>query len=116
LNWVLTGLKLREEKIALENTLEAESESHVNRLTRQITQLQTQLAASTSPTNARRTHTDPEPPQPVMLIEAMRLENAQLRNRVVDLERDFLRVSRVNDVYRQELLEHRRRVRLELST
>lgn len=46
-----------------------------------------------------------------MLLEAMRAENAQLRTRVADLERDFLRVSRVNEVYRQELLEHRRRVR-----
>ncbi|KAG9080555.1 hypothetical protein FRC06_006444 [Ceratobasidium sp. 370] len=102
--------QLREEKIALENTLEAESESHVNRLTRQISQLQAQLSASSS--NNRRAHTDPEPPQPTMLIEAMRLENAQLRTRVADLERDFLRVSRINDVYRQELLEHRRRLGL----
>ncbi|KAG8744300.1 hypothetical protein FRC10_010372 [Ceratobasidium sp. 414] len=101
--------QLREEKTALENTLEAESESHVNRLTRQISQLQAQLSASSS---NRRMHTDPEPHQPTMLIEAMCLENAQLRTRVADLERDFLRVSRINDVYRQELLEHRRRLGL----
>ncbi|KAG8719965.1 hypothetical protein FRC09_010333 [Ceratobasidium sp. 395] len=102
--------QLREEKLALENTLEAESESQVNRLTRQISQLQAQLSAFSSTSN-RRTYTDhgPEPPQPAMLIEAMRLENAQLRTRVADLERDFLRVSRINDVYRQELLEHRRK-------
>ncbi|KAG9095630.1 hypothetical protein FS749_010044 [Ceratobasidium sp. UAMH 11750] len=96
--------QLREEKIALENTLEAESESHINRLTRQIAQLQAQLS--------NRRPTDPEPQQPTMLIDAMRLENAQLRTRVADLERDFLRVSRINDVYRQELLEHRRRLGL----
>ncbi|KAG9083580.1 hypothetical protein FRC07_013871 [Ceratobasidium sp. 392] len=105
--------QLREEKLALENTLEADSDAQVNRLTRQISRLQTQLAASSS-SNRRTTHLDtgPEPPQPVMLIEAMRLENAQLRTRVADLERDFLRVSRINDVYRQELLEHRRRLGL----
>lgn len=94
--------QLREEKSALESNLEAESEPHVNRLTRQIASLQSQLSTST---NGR------EPPQAIMLIDAMRLENAQLRSRVADLERDFLRVSRLNEIYRQELLEHRRRVR-----
>ncbi|KAB5590298.1 hypothetical protein CTheo_6260 [Ceratobasidium theobromae] len=95
--------QLREEKSALESNLEAESEPHVNRLTRQIASLQSQLSTST---NGR------EPPQAIMLIDAMRLENAQLRSRVADLERDFLRVSRLNEIYRQELLEHRRRLGL----
>ncbi|KAJ1302359.1 hypothetical protein OPQ81_001173 [Rhizoctonia solani] len=78
--------RLREEKQALENNRDQD----IDRLTRQIAQLESQS----------------------MLLEAMRAENAQLRTRVADLEREFLRVSRVNEVYRQELLEHRRRLGL----
>ncbi|QRV96179.1 hypothetical protein RhiJN_24197 [Ceratobasidium sp. AG-Ba] len=102
--------QLREEKMALENTLEHDSDSHVNRLTRQISQLQAQLSQSSQSSASSSSRPNPEPPQPFMLLEAMRLENAQLRSRVSDLERDFLRVSRINEVYRQELLEHRRRL------
>ncbi|KDN43697.1 hypothetical protein RSAG8_05887, partial [Rhizoctonia solani AG-8 WAC10335] len=78
--------RLREETQALENNRDQD----IDRLTRQIVQLESRP----------------------MLLEAMRAENAQLRTRVADLERDFLRVSRVNEVYRQELIEHRRRLGL----
>lgn len=44
------------------------------------------------------------------MLEAMRRENEQLRNRLVDTERDYVRISRLNEVYREELIEHRRRV------
>ncbi|GAB1528340.1 hypothetical protein RhiTH_011534 [Rhizoctonia solani] len=77
--------RLREEKQGTQN--DRERDQHIDRLTRQIARLESQP----------------------MLLEAMRAENAQLRTRVTDLERDFLRVSRVNEIYRQELLEHRRR-------
>ena len=40
----------------------------------------------------------------------MRHENEQLRNRLVDTERDYVRIARLNEIYREELLEHRRRV------
>jgi hypothetical protein len=49
-------------------------------------------------------------PSAEVMLEAMRRENEQLRNRLVDTERDYVRVSRLNEVYREELLEHRRRV------
>ena len=45
------------------------------------------------------------------MLEAMRLENEQLRNRLVETERDYIRISRLNEVYREELIEHRSRVR-----
>ncbi|GAB1527856.1 hypothetical protein RhiTH_011309 [Rhizoctonia solani] len=80
--------RLREEKQGTQN--DRERDQHIDRLTRQIARLESQP----------------------MLLEAMRAENAQLRTRVTDLERDFLRVSRVNEIYRQELLEHRRRLGL----
>ena len=53
---------------------------------------------------------NPAEPSAESLLEAMRRENEQLRNRLVDTERDYIRISRLNEVYREELIEHRRRV------
>jgi len=50
-------------------------------------------------------------PNAEVMLEAMRRENEQLRNRLVDTERDYIRISRLNDIYREELIDHRRRVR-----
>lgn len=118
--------QLREEKINLENALEAESESHVNRLNRELTALrlaqQQQAAgsASVSPDARMGTSTflngfDPTAPSAEVLLEAMRRENEQLRNRLVDTERDYVRITRLNEIYREELLEHRRRLGLSVD-
>lgn len=120
--------RLREEKIALENTLEAESENHVNRLSREITALrlaQHQQAQANgngsgtgSPVDTRLGlqsflgHKSPAEPSPEMMLEAMRRENEQLRSRLVDTERDYIRITRLNEIYREELIEHRRRLGL----
>lgn len=53
---------------------------------------------------------DPTAPSVEVMLEAMRRENEQLRTRLVDTERDYVRISRLNDIYREELLELRRRV------
>jgi hypothetical protein len=122
--------QLQEEKIELENALEAESESHVNRLSRELSalrlaqQLSNQqngaspgLAATgvngdgtQSPTLLRLPN--PVAPSSEDMLEAMRRENEQLRNRLVDTEREYIRISRVNEIYREELIQHRRRVRV----
>lgn len=111
----------------MENALEAESESHVNRLSRELSvlrlaqQQQQQQQQSgingtpRSPDNRGGLPTfldgrDPMVPSAEVMLEAMRRENEQLRNRLVDTERDYVRVARLNEVYREELLEHRRRV------
>ncbi|KAH8102295.1 hypothetical protein BXZ70DRAFT_1063712 [Cristinia sonorae] len=114
--------KLREEKIELENALEAESESHVNRLSREISALRLaqqqtlNLAGSTpgSPVDFRgpflansSLHPDTE-----TLLDALRRENENLRSRLVETERDYVRVTRLNEVYREELIDHRRRLGL----
>ncbi|PCH44768.1 hypothetical protein WOLCODRAFT_124067 [Wolfiporia cocos MD-104 SS10] len=120
--------RLREEKITLENTLEAESESHVNRLSREISALrlaqqQAQVngngSGSGSPVDSRvglhslyKSFLDPSPE---MMLEAMRRENEQLRARLVDTERDYVRISRLNEIYREELIEHRRRLGLSVD-
>ncbi|KAF9818024.1 hypothetical protein IEO21_02985 [Rhodonia placenta] len=123
--------RLREEKIALENTLEAESESHVNRLSREISALRlaqqqqqaqvnggTMGSGSGSPVDTRLgLHTflgyrNPAEPSSEMMLEAMRRENEQLRSRLVDTERDYMRITRLNEIYREELIEHRRRLGL----
>jgi hypothetical protein len=46
-----------------------------------------------------------------MMLEAMRRENEHLRNKLVDTERGYIRISRLNEIYREELIVHRRRVR-----
>lgn len=102
--------KLREEKIDLENTLEAESESHVNRLSRQLTAAllgQHENGASSSTPGRAPSLSDPSVET---MLESLRRENEQLRNRLVDTERDYIRVSRLNDIYREELIEHRMRL------
>jgi hypothetical protein len=53
---------------------------------------------------------DPAAPSAEAMLDAMRRENDQLRNRLVDTERDYIRISRLNEIYREELIEHRRRV------
>ncbi|KAF8804658.1 hypothetical protein BYT27DRAFT_7194269 [Phlegmacium glaucopus] len=55
---------------------------------------------------------DPGEPSPEMMLEAMRRENEQLRNKLVDTERDYIRISRLNEIYREELIDHRRRLGL----
>lgn len=121
--------QLREEKIQLENALEAESESHVNRLGRELSALRLQQqqqqqsgtnGIAASPDNRVGVPTfmagrEPMIPSAEVMLETMRRENEQLRNRLVDTERDYVRVSRLNEVYREELLEHRRRLGLSVD-
>jgi hypothetical protein len=134
--------QLQEEKIELENTLEAESESHVNRLSRELTALRVAQAAQllaanqlhqqqnggspalsggsgtgTASVNGDGTQSptllrlpNPLAPSSEDVLEAMRRENEHLRNRLVDTEREFIRITRLNEIYREELIQHRRRV------
>ena len=53
---------------------------------------------------------DPGEPSSETMLEAMRRENEHLRNKLVDTERDYIRISRLNEIYREELIDHRRRV------
>lgn len=114
--------QLREEKIGLENALEAESESHVNRMSRELTALrlaQQQQNGSTSVSTSPGFRTFMSggggDPSGEAMLEAMRRENEQLRNRLVDTERDYIRISRLNEIYREELIEHRRRLGLSVD-
>lgn len=54
--------------------------------------------------------TDPNEPSAEIMLEAMRRENEQLRNKLVDTERDYIRVMRLNEIFREELIDHRTRV------
>ena len=53
---------------------------------------------------------NPLEPTTETMLDAMRRENEQLRARLVETERDYIRVTRLNEIYREELIEHRRRV------
>ncbi|KAH9928576.1 hypothetical protein B0H21DRAFT_121206 [Amylocystis lapponica] len=110
--------RLREEKIELENALEAESEAHVNRLSREISALrlaQVNGSGVASPPETRAVLVNgrnPAEPTAEVMLDAMRRENEQLRTRLVDTERDYIRITRLNEVYREELIDHRRRLGL----
>lgn len=54
-------------------------------------------------------------PSTDIILEALRRENEQLRTRVVDMERDYVKIMRLNEIYREELIDHRRRVRSSIS-
>ncbi|KAH7105109.1 hypothetical protein BKA62DRAFT_634277 [Auriculariales sp. MPI-PUGE-AT-0066] len=125
--------QLKDEKIQLENALEAESESHVNRLTRelavlraqQIQQLQhqQQLAAGDDLplihpflANVTPAAADPRHPTTDTVLDALRRENDALRTRIVGMERDYVRVVRQCDMYREELIDHRRRLGIEVDS
>jgi hypothetical protein len=115
--------QLRVEKVQLENTLEAESESQVNRLNRELTslrrqqQLQQSQNASAGPSGSskepdisNRSLYEPTLPTVEAMLDSLRSENDALRNRLVDIERDYLKVRRLNEVYREELIDHRTKV------
>lgn len=113
--------QLRDEKIQLENILEAESESHVNRLSRELSALRMaqpvvdpdslNQSLASSPIQQLNSHAnDSRYPSVEVINAALRRENEKLRARVVDAEREFVRTSRLNDIYREEIVELRRRV------
>ncbi|KAJ7484364.1 hypothetical protein FB451DRAFT_1028392 [Mycena latifolia] len=101
--------QLKEEKIELENVLEAESESHVNRLTRELSSLR---LAQQQLHGLNGTSPGPSDPSAEIMLSALQRENEALRARLVATERDYVRISRLNEVYREELLEHRNRLGL----
>ena len=97
----------------------------MNRLSREISALrlaQQQAAPATATTtNGSGAHSpvetrlppaalNPLSPTTEMMLDAMRRENEQLRTRLIETERDYIRVTRLNEIYREELIEHRRRV------
>lgn len=116
--------QLREDKIDLENALEAESESHVNRLARELSalraangELQAQLARAAAAQSGdvvhdggRRAAGGAGEPGAGLLFDALQRENAGLRTRLAAVEGDYARVRRLNEVYREELIAHRSRV------
>jgi len=88
----------------------------VNKLSRELSKLKAQQAngsggeqggeTSSAPSYAR----SPVDPTTEAMLEALRRENETLRARMADYERDYVRLSRLNEVYREELIEHRSRV------
>ncbi|CAG8716449.1 14096_t:CDS:2, partial [Acaulospora colombiana] len=118
--------QLRDEKIQLENILEAESESHVNQLTRELTALKQAQATghvngaydsdsqnqSISSSPIQHFHPNPHEfrhPSAEVMLNALIEENRLLRARLVDTERDFIRIARLNDVYREEIIDLKRK-------
>lgn len=118
---------MKEEKINLERVHEEESEAQVNRLARELAVLrlrqhqQLQQAngaeddkgkrstagSSTSPQVSGTLFSDPSTD---VLLTALQKENESLRSRLASTEQEFIRLTRLNEIYREELIQHRRRV------
>ncbi|KAI8455298.1 hypothetical protein BY996DRAFT_4580962 [Phakopsora pachyrhizi] len=119
--------KLRAEKVELENVLEAESESLVLRLQRQLSLLMQQQQQNGNQSSATNPHSATSPtspsgplptttssslvssshplnPSPTALIEVLKSENSNLRTRLVDTEREYIKTTRQNEMYRSELI------------
>lgn len=50
-------------------------------------------------------------PSPSIILDALKKENESLRSKLADMEREHGHLKRINEVYREELIEHRTRVR-----
>lgn len=117
--------------MTLERVHEEESESQVNRLSRELDALRRRVRAqedgeggepssngASVPSSSRASVTIASPTSPAgdtdpssaVLLAALRKENESLRTRLAVAEREYVRVRRLNEVYREELIEHRRRV------
>lgn len=116
-------LQLREEKISLERAHEEESESHVNRLSRELSALRCLQQQSQAQSNGTGVEegvgrgrgrqsflSASDSPSAEVLLDALKKENESLRSRLVATERDYVKVTRLNEVFREELIDHRRRV------
>jgi len=57
----------------------------------------------------------PLSPSAEVMLDAMRRENEHLRGRLVETERDYVRILRLNEIYREELIDHRRRLGLSVD-
>jgi hypothetical protein len=53
---------------------------------------------------------DPRHSSAEVTLNALRRENEHLKARLVDAERDCMRSNRLNEIYREEIVELRRRV------
>lgn len=52
----------------------------------------------------------PPDPSAEVLLNALKKENENLRARLGTVEREYVRLTRLNEVYREELIQHRGRV------
>ena len=124
---------MREEKINLERAHEEESEAHVNRLARELAALRSLQqqnqsvhsngngwgledgahasgSSSAGVGSSAAESSSVLDPSTSVLLDALKKENERLRTRLATAETDYIRVTRLNETYREELIQHRRRV------
>jgi hypothetical protein len=114
----LARRQLRADKAKLENDLEAESESMVLKLQKQLQALSREQqdssdAAAISPPLSLSHLATPHHPEidPSVLLQ----ENTTLRNKLHQTEAAYIKLTRLNDVYRSELIELRSRLGIDVS-
>jgi len=82
----------------------------VSYLTRELTALRENASMSPEAKLAFRSQPEPTYLSFETMFEALRRENEQLRSRLVSAERNYIRATHLNDIYREELIDRRRRV------
>ncbi|EJT99409.1 hypothetical protein DACRYDRAFT_110132 [Dacryopinax primogenitus] len=128
--------QLSQEKVDLENAMEAENEAHVLRLQRELAALRAQQLAQGTSAPASAEGSEPISPVegPALLavkdgkerpgrdenatpgpsmqavVDALRRENDGLRNRLHETETDYIRLSRTLSAYKDELVTLRRQL------
>ncbi|KAG8851905.1 hypothetical protein FRB91_007226 [Serendipita sp. 411] len=123
--------QLRDEKIRLENIAEAEAEPYVvHQLSKELTALrqrnlllntmyesdsQGQSSASSPVQQYHPNANDPRFVSTELVVNALRRENEALKTRLIDADRDLARATKLNEMYRDELLELRKRLGLPLE-
>ena len=80
--------------------------------TRPVPSSSSSRVAVAAPLTSRVTASTAGDPSTEVIMEALRKENETLRNRLVKMERDWRQEMRLNEIYREELIRHRRRVRI----
>lgn len=81
--------------------------------TRPIPSTSSPRVAVAAPLTSRVNASTAGDPSTEVIMEALRKENETLRNRLVKMERDWRQETRLNEIYREELISHRRRVRMD---
>ena len=79
-------------------------------LTRRAQRLVTQIPYHTRANHSVAFKLAGRDPSTDVLLTALQKENESLRSRLASTEQEFIRLTRLNEIYREELIQHRRRV------
>lgn len=108
----LAGLRIRQQQQTPQpsgSQTQSQSQSHLQTANGFVTSFAEISAASTNGSTTLMSGVYPDP-SPSIILDALKKENETLRSRLADMDREQGHLKRVNEIYREELIEHRARV------